>query len=148
MQRALASRARASVLSPASAASKFRPSTGLSQQLRFAHKVRYDSMNDDMADHRKPFDTAIGADGHLGAEIRCRCPRFSPHRCRDSRKGRRNNSRSQGPECPDRVQLWRAQDHQGYVQSRNAAGVSHWHRCLRIQLTCHKMVSPSQELST
>lgn len=38
MQRALTSRARTSVLSPVTAASKFRPSTGLSQQLRFAHK--------------------------------------------------------------------------------------------------------------
>ena len=39
MQRALTSRAATSVLSP-SAASRFRSSNALSQQLRFAHKVR------------------------------------------------------------------------------------------------------------
>ena len=39
MHRALTSRARASALSPSTAA-KFRAGAGLSQQLRFAHKVR------------------------------------------------------------------------------------------------------------
>lgn len=38
MQRALSSRTRASALS-AAAAAKYRPGAGLSQQLRFAHKV-------------------------------------------------------------------------------------------------------------
>jgi chaperonin GroEL len=67
MQRALSSRARASVLS--SAATKYRAGAGLSQQLRFAHKVRPGRLPDRLACSIAQVLTFLRA---VGAQVRCR----------------------------------------------------------------------------
>jgi len=108
MQRAFASRARSSVLNQSS---KLRATSFNLQQQRFSHKVRPLTL----CIYRKHLWTQLTI--HTGAQVRRRRPRSSAHRRRDTRQGRRHNPRSQGPQCPHRVELRLTQDYKGSVSS-------------------------------